>query len=347
MRKVILIILILYSYVSIGQTITGSDVEDRDLNKELKEKKDEIILKSSLAKMKIDSLFQDVTTKNDKLKSIDSEKDSAIKIEEAKFKDKLTNPEYKDFRFFFAPLVGLENKKYGTATGEFWGKLEGDLADKRTTLLSTSLVEVRGTLYSELILDYIGAFRISVATSLTASKLKDDKDKAEDQKIKDAVQSFQSSGGNFILKSDFPLIYWTNINVYDSNGTKSEEPYTRFMALFFSPRVCMNLPSLGGTADEPTGHVDIGAEIQYSFLTNKKLIGIQGRLRGAVVLSSKDYVKTLTDKEGRSNFAYLAASIVLNIKDVFSIYLNFPISKNSKRPIDRQPVSLSVTPFKF
>ncbi len=271
-------------------------------------------------KNKIDSL-------NKVIGSLSEKKDSAQSTQKNLQKQKIC-----DFRSMFSAF----SDSMGTWTGKFWGLIED--GKQNTLSLTLPFTQDIATLYGEQVVDYIGPFRIAIVTSVTASKKVDSASATTGAKTKDELQSFFNAGGNFILKTDLPLLYFGNFN-----SDSLQIPNSRSLALYFSPRASANLPALGGSVEKADGIFELGTELYFSILTNQKFIKIQGRVRGALAFTNPEKVKTFTEREGKIYFWYANASLVLSIKDKFNIYINMPISKGSDFPINKIPVNLSVS----
>ncbi len=235
----------------------------------------------------------------------------------------------KDVRLLWGLFGGDVIKK------DFWGTGE---EKPKSVLITSSTSDVRGSIYTDLVTDYLGILKVTFAASITASK----SDTTSADKEKDDIQSFFAGGGNAILKFDLPIFYWSNLSSPDPQNFN-----TRSLALYFMPRLSMTLPSLGSSLKEPSGLGELGFEFQFRLLTAKRFIGISGRIRYGYVLSSSELASSLVN-DGTNNFQYGVGSVVLNIKN-FGIYINFPISitfdksKSRNYPIDRAPVSISLS----
>ncbi len=343
MKKLVLLIILL----SIENLHSQTDLS-MDTKTNFKDKAFE------LNKQKIDSLKEYLKIFKYSIKSFEtkSENDSSFSIHSINTIDKkidsleneiskLQNKDLKENNFpnNFRSIIGFTDSKKGTATGDFWeDKINNSI------ILSLPVFENRSTLFGEMLVDHIGAFRIALSSSVTAStnsnsEISDSTNNSTEKSNEDnTVENFINSGGNLTLKTDFPLLYWGNID-----DTNEKLRNTRSIGIYASNRISLNAPALGGSVEKPDGLVEFALEPQFRFLTNKELIGFVGRMRIGYVITSTDQKRTLTNENGKT-FGYIMASITLNIKDSFLINFSSPVSSgNSQRPIDNASVILSVT----
>lgn len=328
-------LLFINNQISYSQTGLGADTKSNFNN-----------LKIDLDIKRIDSLRMilnslDFTISSININSIDIDSNIILKTNNQKndIENELTELETKAKQDLedvtpnnFRTIIGFTNIKKGTATGTFWSDEMNN-----NIILSLPYFENISTIFGEMLVDHIGAFRIALSSSITAS-INDKEDTTTNSKISNAVENFINSGGNLILKTDFPLLYWGNLDDHNQ-----ELRNTRSIGIYASNRISLNVPPIGGSVNNTAGIFELALEPQFRFLTNKKLIGFEGRIRFGYVITSQDQKMTLTKETGKT-FGYMTASVALNIQDSYLIKFIAPISGgNSKRPIDRASVILSLS----
>lgn len=193
-----------------------------------------------------------------------------------------------------------------------------------------------GTLYSELLSDYTGLWRISLGSAITASSDDEDDDETEEDvaSVKD-IQNFFVGGGNIIAKGSLPILLIYN----------TKYRHTRNTGVYLVPKAGVSFPAFGTSSDDPTWNLDLGVEGEVFGGGVNNEIGFYGRVRVAAVWASQDFTKQLL-ADDRRLFGYGQANVGTLLKEKVYINVNFPISLpinifGKDDPIDRIPVSVS------
>lgn len=205
--------------------------------------------------------------------------------------------------------------------------------DRNARLSGTTEKDAAGTLFAELLNDFTGVWRITLASAVTASRA-EDSTTMEESTTKD-IQNFFAGGGNLIVKASLPLVM----------GFNTKYRHTRNFGIFFVPKASVSFPAFGTTATEPTWNIDAGLETEVYAGGIKEQIGFYGRLRVAGVWTTQDFTKQLLADERRL-FGYGQANIGTLLQEKVYINVNFPVSVpidlfGHDDPIDRIPVSVS------
>jgi hypothetical protein len=198
----------------------------------------------------------------------------------------------------------------------FWGRLNN------SAVISGLSNQATGSIYTDLLVDTIGLWKLSFASALAAS----DNDTIQN------LQTFLAGGGNAILKGSYPVAFWCS----------PSNPGTRNMTLYLMPRVGMSLPALGGSAEGFSWNADIGVETHVFLETANQLIGLTGRARLAVTHGNSSFTDTFV-KQGQNTMAYAQFNAGLLLKRTVSVQVTFPVAVSGSNQLFNQTMpALSV-----
>jgi len=279
--------------------------------------------------LKFQSEIDSITKRQEELKSHLSSNSTIMP--ELTIMSAKTNNNKSDFQSIF----NFGNILNNTIRGDFWGEI-GE--PKKEITLGASLSNLGGTMFTEILVDYLGPFRFSLATGITTSKKEKQNDSTESNN-NDALQNFLNAGGNAVIRTTFPLIYYSNrLNLNESAHNNS-----RYIGLYLTGKFSGDIPAFNSGITSPSGLVSVSIEIQYGFVTNKKIFGIEGFINFGGFYGSPDLMDNLTYKNYRKACSFSQGAIKLTLLEKYSIYLNFPITlaPNKSFALGKTPYSIS------
>jgi hypothetical protein len=182
---------------------------------------------------------------------------------------------------------------------------EGFWSLRNTAVVSGLTRDATGSIYSDLLTDTMGLWKLSFASALVSSN---------NDTIRD-LQTFLTGGGNAILKGAYPVFLWSNVN----------NPGNRNLGVYFMPRVALNLPALGGSSNGFTYNADLGAEAHLYLQSGGGLIALTGKARAAILTGSNNYIRNFVS-DGKSTLTYAQFSAGMLLKQTVLIQATFPMS---------------------
>lgn len=194
------------------------------------------------------------------------------------------------------PLVDV------TKSSNYFAKEDGQDINSQISKITNG-----AALFSELAVDYLGDFRVSVAgTFAQQDTLKLTLDEAE------RVIDFFNTGGTLLVRADMPVFLFTTIK--PKSGS--------FLGSYLSLKAGGNLPNLGTAIESPEGYLDVGWEWQAKITSEGGNMSLVTILRPALLLSSPAYFVSLDTKN--TIIGYMTSSIGLGFAG-FTLLLNNPI----------------------
>lgn len=207
---------------------------------------------------------------------------------------------------------------YKSIKKTFWD----DVNSERSSLLSFAS-DTTGSIYSELIVDKIGLWRISLSGAVSS---------AGSDTVQTA-QAFFETGGNAIIKASYPLFV-----VYANDHKLAKY---RNVGFYFVTKFGANLPALGGYSTEFSGSIDSGIEMHAYMSTDEQKITGYLAGRAALVTGTKDF-RSEWPSEHKNIFGYLKASAGVIFNDRIRVGINFPVLILEKKDqLNSLPISIS------
>ncbi len=233
--------------------------------------------------------------------------DSTIKNEQKKL-DKIKNEikELKKRRKFYRNEYIKEYLNYKKVTLGFWNERSQafseilyDTKGKRFNLINNAgfnLGSNSGSVYTELVSGQLYIFRVSLGTLVSSSSDEDLETATNDE----AYQRLVSTGGNTVLKFEYPLLYahannnqWNIISRLIGKGTA-------------------DFAEFGTKTDDWAGSSSIGLDIYADIATSNNNLRFYANLNVNKIFGTDSYIKNLGIGNSDFSFGQLKLGLVFN-----------------------------------
>lgn len=204
-------------------------------------------------------------------------------------------------------MLATSNKWYN-----FRAPADGfDLFKSNVFQLQTNEVNI----YSELVSDKIGIFRLSLGTHINSGK----DTTLEDQ----TIETLMNGGGNGVLSAVTTFAY--NKNSFST------------FCIAINPKIGFQLPALGSLSENTTFNAQLGAQVYYDVFGESKKLKLFGIVSASQIVGSDDLYTNLNVEKKMFFLSQLNFGVVIN--DQWRIMASYPLA-STYGSLVRQPVSI-------